>query len=346
MAAPTRYFVALAHEQFPPDELLEQAVEAERAGFDGVACSDHFQPWWEPGHSGHAWVWLGAAAQATERVAVGPGVTPPVHRYHPALVAQMAATLEVMFPRRTFLGLGSGESLNESPLGMEWPDGPEQLERLEQAIEIIRRLWQGERLDTVGHFRMKRAYLHTRPWRQPPIYVSAFNDGAARVAGRLADGIWTLGDPRKVPGLLEAYHEGCAEVGKEPGEILLHVPFSWAETDEQAFESAQHWRATLPDEFYVDDVHEPAELQRRAQEQIADAEVKAGFVMSGDPDHHVKRIQAVEKLGATTIVLMNISVAAPVEALRVYGAQVLPKLRQPREPGLVERAVEKLTRRG
>src|SRR5213078_665850 len=116
-----RYFHFCAHEQFPPDDLLRQAVEAEQAGFDGIGCSDHLQPWWEPGESGHAWVWLGAAAQATKRVPFGTGVTPPGPRYHPVLIAQAWATMELMFPGRPYLGVGSGEALNEVPLGAEWP---------------------------------------------------------------------------------------------------------------------------------------------------------------------------------------------------------------------------------
>src|SRR3954463_4055497 len=119
--AVTKFYVGLGHEQFPPDQLLEQAIVAEDAGFDGIGCSDHFQPWWEPGESGQAWVWLGALGQATRRVAIGSGGAPAMQRYHPALVAQAFATLEAMNPGRAYLGLGSGESLNESPFGMDWP---------------------------------------------------------------------------------------------------------------------------------------------------------------------------------------------------------------------------------
>src|SRR4051794_16525771 len=129
-----RYFHFCAHEQFPPDDLLRQAVEAEEAGFDGIGCSDHLQPWWEPGESGHAWVWLGAAAQATEQVPIGTGVTPPGPRYHPVLIAQAWATLETMFPGRPYLGFGSGESLNESPLGAEWPPVGEQIDRMGEGL--------------------------------------------------------------------------------------------------------------------------------------------------------------------------------------------------------------------
>src|SRR3954454_10594077 len=143
-----RYFYGCAHEQFRPSALLRHARLAEEAGFDGVHCSDHFQPWWEPGESGQAWVWMGAAAQATSRCMIGPAVTPAVKRYHPALVAQAFATLEEMFPGRVFLGYGWGESLNESPFGYDWPSGDEQLELMDEALGMIRRLWAGETIAT------------------------------------------------------------------------------------------------------------------------------------------------------------------------------------------------------
>ena len=149
MARSVRYLFGAAHEQFPPDDLLRQAIEAEDAGFDGVACSDHFQPWWEPGESGMAWVWLGAVGQATRRVSLGTAVTPALSRYHPALVAQAWATLEVMFPGRTFLGIGSGESLNESPAAST---GRRRVEAMTEALELIGRLFDGEHVTHDGHF--------------------------------------------------------------------------------------------------------------------------------------------------------------------------------------------------
>src|SRR3954454_11529151 len=126
----TRYFFACAHEQFPPEDLLRQAVEAEQLGFDGIACSDHFQPWWEPGESGHAWVWLGAVGQATSKVPLGTAVPRAAARPPPAVIAQMITTLEILNPGRAFLGVGSGESLNESPVGMDWPPVGAEIDRV------------------------------------------------------------------------------------------------------------------------------------------------------------------------------------------------------------------------
>ena len=324
----TRFFYGAAHEQFAPSELVAQAIAAEGAGFDGLACSDHLQPWWEPGESGHAWVWLGAAGHATTRIPLGTGVTAPVHRYHPVVVAQAFATLEELFPGRAFLGVGSGESLNESPAGMDWPDTDEQLRRMTEAVELIGRLFDGQRVDHDGHyFRAKGAYLHTRPERRPPIYVSAFGPEAARIAGRLGDGVWTMGDPEMAPGVIEAYRDSAREHGREPGEVLLHVGFSWAEDDKAALEGSRVWKAAAVDEFFTDDWHEPGRMHEHAQSKVGDDEYRESFIVSADPDEHAERIRRIEELGATTVVLMNVSGADPLAAIETYGEHVLPALR-------------------
>jgi coenzyme F420-dependent glucose-6-phosphate dehydrogenase len=322
-----RYFYGAAHEQFPPEDLLQQAVEAERAGFDGVACSDHLQPWWEPGESGHAWVWLGAAGQATDGFAIGTAVTPPGPRHHPVLIAQAWATLERLFPGRPFLGIGSGESLNESPLAAIWPSVPEQVERMEEGLEIIRRLFDGERLSYDGrHFQTDEAILHTRPNRRPPIYVSAFGPKAAGVAARWGDGLWTLADPESAPDVIEAYKGACEDAGREPGEIVLQAQFSWAEDDEAALEGARVWKGAQPDEHYTDDWHHPAKMYANGQEQVSDDDLKEALIISSDPEVHADRIREAEQLGATTMALMNVSGADPHGAVEIYGRTVLPTL--------------------
>jgi coenzyme F420-dependent glucose-6-phosphate dehydrogenase len=328
MPTDTRYFHFCAHEQFPPDDLLRQAVEAERAGFDGLGCSDHLQPWWEGGEAGHAWVWLGAAGQATERVPLGTGVTPPGPRYHPVLIAQAWATLETLFPGRPYLGFGSGESLNETPLGADWPPVGEQIARMEEALELIHRLYAGERIDHEGkHFSARGAYLHTRPERRPPIYVSAFGPQAAAVAGRHGDGVWTLADPEQAPEVIDAYRSAAEDAGREPGEILLQAGFSWAQDDDAALEGARVWKGAQPDEFYTDDWHDPKAMYEHGESQVSDDDLRESFIIGPDPEEHAERIREVEKLGATTVVLMNNSGADPHAAIEVYGSQVLPALR-------------------
>lgn len=325
--APTRFFYCASHEQFPPDALLAHAVAAERAGFDGIACSDHLQPWWEPGESGHAWVWLGAVGQAT-RLPLGTAVTPPGPRYHPVLIAQAWATLELMFPGRPFLGIGSGESLNESPLGAPWPPVAEQVERLDEALSLIHRLFAGQRLFTHGrHFSTDGAVLHSRPERRPPIYVSAFGPHAAAVAGRWGDGLWTLADPDRAPGVIEAYRAAASDAGRAPGEIVLQTGFSWAADEDAALAGARVWKGSQPDEFYTDDWHDPAAMYAEGERRTSDEDLRAAMIVSSDPAVHVERIRGVVDLGADVVVLANNSGADPLAAVEVYRERVLPALR-------------------
>src|SRR5881227_713409 len=182
-----KYLIALAHERFQPDDLVTQAVEAEQAGFDAVCCSDHLEPWWAPDSPtpaacGNAWVWLGAAGHATSRVALGTAVTGVVHRYNPVVVAQQVATLERLFPGRAFLGVGSSEAMNEIPAGLDWPSPADQLRRTEEALTIITQLLDRKVVDFDGeYFKTRRARLYLELERRPPVYMSAFHEGAAEV---------------------------------------------------------------------------------------------------------------------------------------------------------------------
>jgi coenzyme F420-dependent glucose-6-phosphate dehydrogenase len=326
------YLISLAHERFQPDDLLRQAIEAERAGFDGVCCSDHLEPWWAPdaptpAACGNAWVWLGAVGQATSQVSLGTAVTGLVHRYNPVVVAQQVATLERLFPGRAFIGVGSSEAMNEVPAGLRWPSTGEQLRRTEEALTIITRLLDGETVDFDGDFfHAKRARLYVKTERRPPVYMSAFEEQAAEVAGRLADGLWTLGDPRQAPGVIAAYRRGREQAGREPGEIVLQTLASWAESDEAALEGSREWKGTLVDRHYTEAVADPAEVGRNGAE-VPDTELESMAIVSADPDTHVKKIRMLEKLGATAVCVMNVSGADPHGTIRVYGEHVLPALR-------------------
>jgi coenzyme F420-dependent glucose-6-phosphate dehydrogenase len=326
-----RYFYGAAHEQFPPEDLLRQAIEAAEGGFDGIGCSDHLQPWWESGESGHAWVWLGAVGYATKDVAIGGAVTPAGPRYHPVLIAQAWATLERMCPGRTFLGFGSGESLNESPLGAEWPSVSDQVDRMEEALEISNALFAGERLSRKGRFfATDGAYLHTNVERRPPIYVSAFGPRAATVAAQQGDGLWTLADPETAPDVIDAYRSACDDAGREAGEIVLQLQFSWAEDDAAALEGARVWKGAQPNEFYTDDWHDPKAMYEEGERQVSDDDLADALAISSDPEVHADRIREAEKLGATTMALMNCSGADPHAAIDIYGREVLPALRSAR----------------
>ena len=198
---------------------------------------------------------------------------------------------------------------------------------MEEATEIIRRLLDGETVTFDGaHYRTREARLYTLPERRPPIYMSAFGEQAVEIAGRHADGIWTLADPRQAPGVIAAYRRSCDAAGREPGEIILQGLFSWADDDDLAFESAREWKATVVDEHYTEPIYEPAEIQANGR-AVSDAEFKAGAIIGSDPAFHVRKIKAIQAIGATAVILMNVSGADPLGALRTYGRDVLPELR-------------------
>ena len=193
------------------------------------------------------------------------------------------------------------------------------------------RLMDGERLDHDGRFfRTKGAYLHTRPERKPPLYVSAFGPDAAGVASRLGDGLWTLADPEQAPELIDAYRGACEDARREPGEIILQAGMSWAEDDDAALEGARVWKATQPPEYFTDDWHDPKAMYEKADREVSDDEFKESYIIGSDPELHVERLREVEALGATVVCIQNGSGKDPLRALRVYGERVLPALRRAR----------------
>jgi len=323
-----QYWFATSTEEFTPSEMLEQAKAADRAGFDALGTSDHFAPWFPDGEAAMAWVHLGALGQVTAKP-IGTAVTPIVHHYHPALVAQAFMSLEELYPGRVFLGAGSGEAVNETPLGLDWPPYNEQRRRLETGLEAITRLWNGETVTMdAGWFKLKEAKLWTRARTRPKLYVSAFGTQSAEVAGRFGDGLWTLGDPEKAPEIVDAYRAACDEHGREPGEIIFQAGFAWADDEQAAIEGARHWKPTQLPELYLDDIADQQDMQRRADEQMSDEQfAKDGFLIGADPAEHVERIRDMERAGATVICLQLIGRADPLGSIRTYGEQVLPVLR-------------------
>ena len=171
-------------EQYPPTQLLEYALVAEQAGFDSIDVSDHFHPWSEAGQASFTWTWLGAVAVQTKHIGLGPGITCPILRYHPSIIAQAAATVSCFAPGRTYLGVGTGEALNEYASTGLWPEYEERLERLIEAIELIRTLWSGEEVTYEGkYYQTRKAKLYTPPASPIPIYVSTLAPHSARYAG-------------------------------------------------------------------------------------------------------------------------------------------------------------------
>src|SRR6266540_2169425 len=226
---------AAALEQFHPNELLSYSALAEQYGFKGLMAADHFQPWVpQQGHNAFVWAWMAALGATTKTVTFGPGVTCPSFRYHPAVIAQAAATQAAMTPGRFWLGLGSGEALNEHVVGGVWPEPPVRLEMLTEAIEIIQRLYSGK------HFKMESVRLYTRPESPPPIFVATTGPQTAEMTGRTCDGIITPGaSVEKLKGILERFEKGARGAGRDPSKMpkLLQLHMSWAETYEDALQN-------------------------------------------------------------------------------------------------------------
>ncbi len=323
------YWFASSTEEFSPGDMVEHAKAAEAAGFDGLGVSDHFGPWFPDGMATQAWVTLGAIGAATSKP-IGTGVTPVIHHYHPGVIAQAFMTLEALYPGRVFLGVGSGEAVNEVPLGLDWPSPREQHERFEAGLEAITRLWNGETVTMDGGwFELKEAKLWTRARSKPKLYVSAFGPQAAQIAGRYGDGLWTLGDPDSAPEVIDAYREACAQSGKDVGEIILQSGIAWAEDEAEAIAGAKRWKPTQLPELYRDEIPDQHDMQRRAEEQMSDERfAKEGFIVGADPGEHVERIRRIEAIdGATVVSLQLIGQADPMGTIRTYGESVLPALR-------------------
>jgi coenzyme F420-dependent glucose-6-phosphate dehydrogenase len=238
-------------EQFAGRPLLEFAVAAEEYGFDSVVVSDHFQPWKHTGgHAPFSLAWLAALGERTSRVRIGTSVLTPTFRYHPSIVAQALGTLGSMYPGRVFLGVGTGESLNEvAPLGIEWPPFQERFDRLKESIELMKLLWTQERVTYRGkYFRTKAATVYDRPEQAIPLYIAATGAVAARLAGRVADGfICTSGKQKALYAetLLPAVEEGTAKAYRDSDsvELAIEMKVSFDPNPDYALQQTRHWAA-------------------------------------------------------------------------------------------------------
>ena len=317
-------------EQFGPVELLEFSRHAERVGLEVVGVSDHFQPWrHRGGHAPAALTWLGGAAVATERAVLGTSVLTPTLRYHPSVVAQAFATLGCLAPGRVFLGLGTGEALNETPAtGQEFPGRKERRRRLAEAITLIRLLWTDERLDFEGeYYRTSKATIYDRPDEPVPIYVAASGPLAAKLAGRAGDGfICTSGkDPALYDELLAKVAEGAEAAGRDPGAIrrMIEVKVSYDRDRQRAFHNCRWWAALALSPEHKEGVEDPLEMERLADENADRAHTR--FITSDDPEEIAEGIRRYVELGFDELILH-----APGEDqarfLDQFAADVLPLL--------------------
>jgi TAT-translocated FGD2 family F420-dependent dehydrogenase len=316
----------LAHEQFPAPELVELGIAAEEEGFDLLATSDHFQPWQaNQKHSGEAWVTLGALGQRTQRIWMGTTVTCPTFRYHPAVVAEAFATLSMLCPGRIFLGVGSGEALNEQAAMDKWPKWPERSERLVEATDLIRRMWTGEKVSHDGKYYSVNARLHDVPPQRIPLLMAANGPKAMRRCGQYADGLVT--DPKTWKEHKSEFEEGAQAVGKDPGQMpVLVEQYVVVGNREEARRAAELWRfgPKAFTKFY--NVRDPEEIERRANLEVALDEVYENWPIGTDPAVHVKTVNELFDSGVT---IVNIHTGQPNQSkvIEFYGREVIPRVK-------------------
>jgi coenzyme F420-dependent glucose-6-phosphate dehydrogenase len=319
-------------EQFSPSALLGYSVLAEEVGFDSVFVSDHLQPWrHDGGHAPAALAWLGALGASTQRITIGTSVLTPTFRYHPGIVAQNFATLGCLFPGRVVLGVGSGESMNEVPLGIEWPEPKERFARLREAVALIRQLWSEQRVNFEGtYYRTHNATIYDVPDVPVPIYIGASGPAATRYAGRAGDGFITTSgkDPALyTETLLPAVREGAEQAGRELADITLQieVKVSFDHDRQRGIEDCKFWGALALTADQKAGVEDPIEMQRLA-DALPPERAASRFIVSTDPDEHVAAIQRYIDLGFTSLVF---HAPGPDQErfLRTYGDEILPRLR-------------------
>ena len=315
-------------EQFHPTDVVRYSRLAEEHGFSGVMATDHFQPW-VPRQGEAAFVWNVMTAIAEQTTGnVGPGITCPSFRFHPAIVAQAAATMEAMYPGRHWLGLGSGEALNEHVVGGYWPQPPERIARMFEAIEIIQKLFSGKDVKHLGtHFRLEKTRLWTLPSSPPPIYVATAGPVTAKRTGANCDGIITLGAPvDKIAGIFAKFDEGARSAGKDPSTMpkILQLHLSWAPTDEEAMANALTEWPNGGMKFPKADIRSPYDFEQMAK-QVRIEDFQGRMLISSDPDVHRAAIQGFLDIGITHIYLHNVG-RNQEEWIKLFGRDVLPKL--------------------
>jgi coenzyme F420-dependent glucose-6-phosphate dehydrogenase len=295
-------------EQFGPGQLADFAVQAEDQGFDSVMVSDHYQPWRHVGgHAPSALVWLAAVGERTRRIQLGTSVLTPTLRYHPAVIAQAFATLELLYPGRMVLGVGTGEAMNETALGIDFPPFKERFARLREAVQLIRLLWTEERVSFAGDFyRLSKATVYDRPGAPVPVYVAGAGPVTTEYAGRLADGyICTSGKGmgRYEDTLLPALRAGLAASDRAEDEIdrLIEIKVSFDLDEGRTLENTRFWAPLALTPEQKASVADPVDLARLADRLSLD-QVAKRWIVTSDPQRVVDGVKPYIEAGLTHLV--------------------------------------------
>ena len=315
---------ALSSEEHTPLDLVRYAAQAEEAGFGYALVSDHFHPWVDKqGHSPFVWSVIGGIAEATEQLRLGTGVTCPTIRVHPAIIAQAAATSAAMLPGRFFLGVGTGENLNEHVLGDRWPEAEVRLEMLEEAIEVIRLLWQGGYQSHHGrYYTVEEARIYTLPDEPPPIYVAASKPNAAELAGRLGDGLVSTAPEGE---LIERFEASGGEGKPKVGQVTV----CFADDEDEAKKAAHEW---WPNAAITGDLSQELALPRHfedAAEMVSEDDVAEKIVCGPDSERYFEQIEQYADAGFDHVYLHQ--VGPDQEAFfRFTKREILPRFAEER----------------
>ncbi|MCP3975002.1 MAG: TIGR03557 family F420-dependent LLM class oxidoreductase [bacterium] len=323
----TQFAYFCGHEQFQPEELVEHARLAEQAGFDWLVVSEHFHPWVDDvSASGYAFATIAAMAGVTERVQIATGVTTPLFRYHPGVIAQASATLDRLSRGRFNLGVGTGENLNEGPLGLEFPAYAERAARMREALVIMRRLLDGEKLTYEGeYYSTDRAKLYSPPTRYVPIWMAAGGPKSSALAAELADGIIAS---VKVPEetrerVIDPAHVAAEASGRPDPRILASRWSVYAQDQAEAWEALGAWRGLrAPGRLQAVD---PAELRERADEMDRGDILSRYSIVSG-PEDYIATYRPLVEFGAEVVAIQTTSINQE-STIAMLGAEVLPELR-------------------
>ncbi|HEU4657921.1 MAG TPA: LLM class F420-dependent oxidoreductase [Capillimicrobium sp.] len=310
----------LSCEEYAPTELLAQARRAEEAGFEGLWISDHYHPWIdEQGESAFVWSMIGALSQVTERIPVTTGVTCPTMRIHPAVIAQAAATSQVLLGGRFRFGVGSGEALNEHILGTHWPEADVRLEMLEEAIEVIRGLWEGGQYSHRGrHYTVENARIYTLPESPPPIYVSGFGPKSVDLAARIGDGYVTTSPDD----LIQRFRDnGGGDKVVQAGTKVCYGP----DRDERVKTMHRLWpNEAIPGEL-AQVLPNPAHFEQAA-ENVTEEMIAESVPCGPDLDQHVEMIRQYADAGVDELYLQQVG-GLTDEFFDAYAKEILPRFR-------------------
>jgi len=345
-----------SQEQYSMQQLIDFVKEAEKGGFESTLTSDHFHPWSHTnGHGNFTWVWISAAAKRTKKMKFLTGVTAGVYRYNPGIIAQAFASLDVLYPGRIGLGVGSGEAMNEVPLGFDWPSAEIRVERTIEAIEIINKLWirndnksrnsepsfsNDSKADAtyditidndgfvtfVGkYFKIKNAKLYTPPSTDIPLYMAGSGEQAIKAAAKYTDGLITTLKPPEVMEMFNIFDNAAKAMDKNPDSLqkIAKPKVSYSEDYDKAFKSCEFWRTTQIEDAFNTSISDPRILEQKAQEEVSDDEQKKSTIIVTSIEDLISPIEKYFHAGFTRLYIHSTS-PDEIEFIRLFAKKVLP----------------------